>query len=193
MKSIRKIADPFNYWSGEKTLAAGAVGWIVMAAINRLGRQTTRGVVSAGYADLTFLQALCQILAAWLVLATLLYIAARLLSKSRIRAVDLYGNQLLARLALLPILLVGALPPLRNAALQLTETTPLELAANPPVGLLCFGLAALVFLVWFYAWSYRGYAVAANLKGWKAVVSYIVCYVLAEVLGGWCTAWIAGW
>lgn len=193
MKSIRKIADPFNYWSGEKTLAAGAVGWIVMAAIIRLGGQTTRGVVSSGYADLTFLQALCQILAAWLVLATLLYIAARLLSKSRIRAVDLYGNQLLARLALLPILLVGALPPLRNAALQLTETTPLELAANPPVGLLCFGLAALVFLVWFYAWSYRGYAVAANLKGWKAVVSYIVCYVLAEVLGGWCTAWIAGW
>lgn len=80
MKSIRKIADPFNYWSGEKTLAAGAVGWIVMAAINRLGGQTTRGVVSSGYADLTFLQALCQILAAWLVLATLLYIAARLLS-----------------------------------------------------------------------------------------------------------------
>lgn len=64
MKSIRKIADPFNYWSGEKTLAAGAVGWIVMAAINRLGGQTTRGVVSSGYADLTFLQALCQILAA---------------------------------------------------------------------------------------------------------------------------------
>lgn len=117
MKNLQKIADPFNYWSGEKTLAAGAIGGIVMAAINRLGGQTTRGVVSSGYADLTFLQALCQILAAWLLLATLLYIAARLLSKSRIRAVDLYGNQLLARIVLLPILLVGALPSLRNTAL----------------------------------------------------------------------------
>ena len=123
----------------------------------------------------------------------MLYIAARLLSKSRIRAVDLYGNQLLARIVLLPILLVGALPSLRNTALQLTETTPLELAAAPPVGLLCFGLTSLVFLVWFYLWSYRGYAVAANLKGWKAVVSYIICYLLAEVIGSLCTAWIAQW
>lgn len=193
MKSLKKIVDPFNYYSGERTFAVGVVGLFAAALVNRLGGETSRGIVSSGYGELSFLQALCQILAAWLILSTLLYIAARMLSKSRIRMVDLYGNQLLARIALLPVLLLGALSSLRTAALQLAETAPEELAAHLPVGLIAFGFAALICLVWFFLWSYRGYAVAANLKGWKAVVSYILCYLLAEVAGSWATAWIAQW
>lgn len=191
MKRLKKIIDPFNYYSGERTFAVGVVGLFAAALVNRLGGETTRGIVSSGYDDLSFIQALCQILAAWLILGTLLYIAARLLSKSKIRMVDLYGNQLLARIALLPVLLLGALASLRTAALQLAETSPQELAAHLPIGLIGFGFATLICLIWFYLWSYRGYAVAANLKGWKAVVSYIVCYLLAEVIGGFCTVWIA--
>lgn len=193
MKTLKKIVDPFNYYSGERTLAVGILGLLAAALVNRLGGETSRGIVSTGYGELSFLQDLCQILAAWIVLSTLLYLAARLLSKSRIRPVDLYGNQLLARIALLPVLLLGALASLRTAALQLAETAPEQLAANLPIGLIGFGFAALICLIWFYLWSYRGYAVAANLKGWKAVVSYIVCYLLAELAGGWCTAWIAQW
>lgn len=191
MKRLKKIIDPFNYYSGERTFAVGVVGLFAAALVNRLGGETTRGIVSSGYGDLSFIQALCQILAAWLILGTLLYIAARLLSKSKIRMVDLYGNQLLARIALLPVLLLGALASLRTAALQLAETSPQELTAHLPIGLIGFGFAAIICLIWFYLWSYRGYAVAANLKGWKAVVSYIVCYLLAEVIGGFCTVWIA--
>lgn len=191
MKRLKKIIDPFNYYSGERTFAVGVVGLFAAALVNRLGGETTRGIVSSGYGDLSFIQALCQILAAWLILGTLLYIAARLLSKSKIRMVDLYGNQLLARIALLPVLLLGALASLRTAALQLAETSPQELAAHLPIGLIGFGFAAIICLIWFYLWSYRGYAIAANLKGWKAVVSYIVCYLLAEVIGGFCTVWIA--
>ncbi|HJC26888.1 hypothetical protein [uncultured Alistipes sp.] len=193
MKSLKKIVDPFNYYSGERTFAVGVVGLFAAALVNHLGGETTRGIVSSGYGDLSFIQALCQILAAWIILSTLLYLAARLLSKSKIRMIDLYGNQLLARIALFPVLLLGALSPLRSAALQLTKTSPEELAAHFPIGLIAFGFTALICLVWFFLWSYRGYAVAANLKGWKAVVSYMVCYLLAEIIGGLCTAWIAQW
>lgn len=193
MKSLRKIVDPFNYYSGERTLTVGIAGLLAAALVNRLGGETTRGIVSTGYADLSLGQAIAQPLAAWIIFASLLYLAARMLSKSRIRIVDLYGNQLLARIALLPVVLIGALPSLRTAVLQLAETAPQELAAHLPTGLICYGFASLLFLVWFYIWSYRGYAVAANLKGWKAAVSYIVCYLLAEGIGSLCTAWIAQW
>ena len=132
------------------TLTVGGAGLLAAALVNRLGGETTRGIVSTGYADLSLGQAIAQPLAAWLIFASLLYLAARMLSKSRIRIVDLYGNQLLARIALLPVVLIGALPSLRTAALQLAETAPQELAAHLPTGLICYGFATLLFLVWFY-------------------------------------------
>lgn len=192
---MKKLLNPFVWYSGEKTLAAGAVGLLASVLVARWGGVTFRGVVSSGYGALSVGQLLGQAVAGWLALSALLYGAARIFSKSRVRAVDLFGNQLFARLAMLPVVCLAALPGIRRATERLAAMAPEQVAPVTPelLPMLAFGLAALALLVGFFAWSWSGFSVAANLRGGKAAGVYVVCYLLAEVLAGWCTSAIAGW
>ena len=45
-----------------------------------------------------------------------------------------------------------------------------------------FALVVLFVLVWYFVWTYNGYVVSTNLRKGRAAVSFIVCYILAEVL-----------
>lgn len=192
---MKKLLNPFVWYSGEKTLAAGAVGLLASVLVARWGGATFRGVVSSGYGALSAGQLLGQAVAGWLVLSALLYGAARIFSKSRVRVVDLFGNQLFARLALLPLTCLGALPCIRRATERLAAVAPEQIVSIAPemLPMLAFGLVSLALLVAFFAWSWLGFSVAANLRGGKAAGIYVVCYLLAEVLAGCCTSAIAGW
>lgn len=96
---MKRLLTPFVYHSGETTLAVGTVGMFAAVAIARLGGETFRGVLSSGYGDLTFGELLLQCFAGWAVFSALLYCAALVGAGSKVRAVDLFGNQLFARLA----------------------------------------------------------------------------------------------
>ncbi len=107
---------------------------------------------------------------------------------------DVLGNQALARVPLILLLLGTRVFPVRRLTEQILTMTPEEVLANVDlVGLTVFGLFSLAVLVWFFWWSFRGFAVAANLRGGRAVAIYIVCYLLAEGVAGWCTLMITGW
>lgn len=191
---MKKVLNPFVYLSGEKTLAAGLLGAFATLLAARWGGVTFRGVISSGYGALTLGQLTLQLLAGWVLFAGLLYAASLFWSTSRVRAVDLFGNQLFARIAFLPMTLAAALPPMRRLADELLAVAPLELnvaSLNLPL-LLCMALVALLSVVWFFAWSWQGFSVAANLRGGKAVAIFVGCYLLAELAAGWCTATIAG-
>lgn len=190
---MKKLINPFNYLSGEKTLAIGVAGLLVMALTAWYYGDVFRGVVSSGYGDLAFWQLVLQQLAGWGIFASLLYLAARLLSTSKIRAVDIYGNQLFARIPFLIILLGGAIPVIKSLTTEMETMTALEITAMDITPVLLFGFLALAVLIWFFVWSYQGFSVAANLRGGKAAAAYIVSYLLAEVAASWCTATIAGW
>lgn len=192
---MKKFLNPFVWYSGEKTLAAGAAGLLVSVLVARWGGATFRGVVSSGYGALSVGQLLGQAVAGWLALSALLYGAARIFSKSKVRLVDLFGNQLFARLALLPMVCLGVLPGIRRAAERLTEAAPEQIASIAPelLPMLAYGFVVLALLVAFFAWSWLGFSVAANLRGGRAAGIYVVCYLLAEVAAGWCTSAIAGW
>lgn len=191
---MKKLLTPFVYLSGEWTLAAGAVGALATLSVARWGGVTFRGVISSGYGALTLGQLTLQLLAGWVIFSALLYAASLFWSKSKVRAVDLFGNQLFARIAFLPMSVVAALPAMRRLSEELLAVAPLELnpaALDLPL-LLGMALVALLSLVWFFAWSWQGFSVAANLRGGKAVAIYVGCYLLAELAAGWCTATIAG-
>lgn len=94
---------------------------------------------------------------------------------------------------MLPLTAVGALPALRRLSLQLLEMAPQQFdpaVLNLPL-LIPFALLALLSAAAFFAWSWQGFSIAANLRGGRAVACYVVCYLLAEALAGWCTATIA--
>ena len=179
---MRKLRNPFVYLSGETTATVGAVAFLATLAIAGWGDEIFRGVVSMGYGDSSFWRLLVQGIVAWGLFASLLYGAARIASKSKIRAIDLYGNQFFARILFLPLWIIGGIPTFREMLSQLAERLP----AQPPISELllptAFGVLVLLLLAGFFLWSYRGFSVAANLQGGKSVAIYIGCYVAAEAL-----------
>ena len=112
-------------------------------------------------------------LAMWLVPALLLWGCGALLSRSKIRAVDIFGTTALAQAPLLLLVLpLGC----GGVAGRLESASG---AAGEALALLAFALFSLVVLAWFFVWNYRAYAVSCNLRGWRAAVSYIA--VIAAV------------
>lgn len=192
---MKKLLNPFTYFSGGTTLVIGFVVMICMTAVAGISDQTFRGIISYGIGELSYPRLALQLLAGWAVFSALLYGAARWFSPSHIRIIDIAGNQALAKLPSLVLLVCSALYPIGNTLAEverLQTMTVRELATfTPPIGLLLFGLTALALIVWFFAWSWRGFSIAANLRGKRAVGIYIGCYLVAEALTSWCTYMLA--
>lgn len=189
---MKKICDPLTYYSGGATLAAGLVAMAVMVVTARMTGQTFRGVMSIGLGDLPLWRLALQRLAGWAVLSGVLYGAAAWFSSSRVRLIDVAGNQALAfvpfTLFLLSLELIPGLGISEEMKEQLRQGVMDTALMQPTVGILLFGLVSVVVLVWFFAWSWRGFSVAANLRGGKAVGIYVCAFLVAEVLAGLCTA-----
>lgn len=192
---MKKILNPFTYFSGGTTLAVGAVIMAVMIITAHLTGQTFRGVISLGIGHLSYMRLTLQLLAGWAAFSALLYGTGRWLSPSHIRFIDIAGNQALAKLPFGVLLICSRFYSIERMMGELTEIQSSSLSEinhyAPSVGLIVYSVAALLMIVWFFAWSYRGFAIAANLRGWRAAGSYIGCYLLAEVLAGWCTSALA--
>lgn len=80
-------------------------------------------------------------------------------------------------------MLLAALPGIRAYTDSLLGMTFTQAEAMiPPVSVIFFALVVLFVLVWYFVWTYNGYVVSTNLRKGRAAVSFIVCYILAEVL-----------
>lgn len=183
---MKKFYDPFTYYSGGTTLAAGLVAMAAMVAVAGLTGQTFRGVISIGLGDLPFWRLGLQRLAGWLLLSAALYGVAAWFSPSRVRAVDVAGNQALAFLPYLVLLLVGMIP--GQGIPEELKQGVVDMSMLPSMtGLLVFSVVAVLMLVWFFVWSWRGFSVAANLHGAKGAGVYVCAFLVAEVVAGVCT------
>lgn len=189
---MKKLLNPFTYLSGEVTLALGLAGMAVMIWTAGATQQTFRGILSFGIGERTWLQLAGQLLAGWAILSGMLYAAARIFSPSRIRLVDIAGNQAMAKLPNLLTLLSAVVYSPQQLLQDVEAIKQLDLtemqAYQPPVGMVLSGVVSIVVLVWFFAWSWQGFSIAANLRGRKAVFVYIGSFLIAEVLASVCTS-----
>ena len=183
---MKKLINPFTYYSGGTTLAIGVAGMALMVWIAQATGQTFRGLISIGIGESSWLQLAGQLLAGWALFSALLYAAARIFSPSQIRLIDIVGNQAMARLPYLVLLLFELLystPQLLHDAEEIRQLNFAEMTSyTPPIGLVLSGVVGIVVLVWFFAWSWMGFSIAANLRGKRAAAIYIGCYLLAEGL-----------
>ena len=89
--------NPFVYVSGERSLAYGLAVTILTAILAWQCDVLTNGALSLGYGHELLWKAFARLLIAWAAGAVLLYVSALLLSGSRIRGIDVFGMNLLAR------------------------------------------------------------------------------------------------
>ena len=127
---------------------------------------------------------LVQNLANWLVVSVLFYIAALVLSKSSVRAIDIFGTQALARA---PYLIAsftgftGVLETFGKFLLWITTNTgnPVEITGAQILFAVLLLILTMVLTVWLVALMFNAFKVSSNLKGAKLIVSFIVILLIS--------------
>jgi hypothetical protein len=176
------LFNPFMYVAGWQALVAGLLFMFITAILASLSTIRFDGVIDIHFGEhLSFMSQIKMLLIDYAALSLLLIIIGMILSKSQYRFIDIIGTQLIARW---PILLVVVLAlavnpdPLIEASKQIN---PQEVKAMFTGTFILFLFVSILVTVWMIVLMYRSYAVSFNLNGSKAIVSFIICFVLAEV------------
>lgn len=121
------------------------------------------------------------------VVSILFYIAGRIVSKSRIRFIDVIGTQALARYPyiLAPFLNINGISERAGGFIMYKFLDYGEAAVISNYELLLaavFMLIMLLLIVWMIALMYNAYRIACNVKGANAVLSFIIVLFVAEII-----------
>jgi len=184
----QRLFNPFRFVAGYKALLSGLVIILASAFIASLGNTDFDGVldVHTGLeAPMWFFFA--EGLINWICMAVPLFFFGLIVSRSSFRAIDVLGTQALAR----GPYLIAAVVMLPDANRRFGEYLTAKFTQNAPtVGInyidaLIFTFALIVIIlmaVWMVALMYRAYAVSCNIKGVRAIITFIVSLIGAEVL-----------
>lgn len=184
--------NPFRFIAGFPALALGVTILLIAGGIASLSNTHFDGVLDThiGFkAPLWFF--LSEGIANWLSLAICLWIGGLILKGwSSFRAIDLFGTQALARWPFLLTALVCLLPGVttyQEKLIAMTKSGEMVLLppSGPPAEVLSFWGATgimLIVTVWFVALAWKSFRLSCDVRGWKAVVTFILCLIAAEIL-----------
>jgi hypothetical protein len=127
----------------------------------------------------------------WISLAVLLLITGRIVSKTAFRSIDLLGTQAFARWPTVLEALACLSPGFHRFSDELTKALvtliPGQVPQLPPAGpdAVVFGLVTFFMLactVWMVALMWKSFSHCCNLRGGKAVCTFVIALLLAELL-----------
>ena len=196
-KTSTLIFNPFVYIAGGQALALGLAAIFVAGLLGYFSDTHFDGVLDTH----TGLAAPAAIFLAegyvdWLCLSVVLLVIGKFASGTSFRVIDLFGTQALARWPTVFTVLLTQAPAyqrfIQNLVHQLVTkgaaafTTPdaamrLFLTPDTPIFLLVVILMLPPF-VWLVLLMYNSYSVSCNLRGGKAIGTFIAGLLLAEIL-----------
>lgn len=182
------LFNPFKFVAGYKALLSGLVIILATAFIASFGKTHLDGVLDVH----TGLEAplwcfFAEGLINWICMAIPLYFFGLIVSRTSFRAIDILGTQALAR----GPYLIAALAMLPDANRRFGEYLTARLTQAAPTvainytDMLVFAFAVILIIlmaVWMVALMYMAYTVSCNIRGAKAVITFIVSLIGAEVL-----------
>lgn len=175
------LFNPFKFIAGNKALLLGLGAMVITSIVCLLEKQHLDGVIdvhgpkeSPSY--IFFIEPAID----WFCLVLPLYLFGRSFSVSSIRFIDVAGTSALARYPIFFIVLASLLSPKQvNDPQKFLQ----DIQTNPHLmQLLLLAVLTIPFAIWTVALMYNAYSVSANLKGKKAVWSFIASFVIAEIL-----------
>lgn len=182
------VLDPFTYIAGGRSLLLGLTTILLASAVGSLSKTHFDGVLDVhtgrpASVGVFLLEGIID----WLCLASMLFVAGKISSRSAFRPIDLFGTQALARWPTVIMAGVALLPAYQRslAAIVQAVTQPGSGYQLPIADAAVFALAALVMLlaeVWMVALMYRSYSVCCNIGGWRAGISFVIGLLAAEAI-----------
>ena len=185
MEISRWLFNPFCYVAGAKALMVGLFVLIATGILGFWGSTRFDGILDfhLGLPPLPIWGHVTENILSWFLLSILLFLAGKIVSRSRPRLIDVFGTQALARFPYLLVSLAALMPGASRFtyALLSGHASWDQFSADMAVFLfiVCFGL---VMLIWMVVLLYRAFAVSCNVSGTVGVTVFIAILIAGEIL-----------
>jgi hypothetical protein len=182
------LFNPFSFVAGYQALFLGLGIMLISALFGFLGNTHFDGVLDVHKgleAPLWFF--LAESIIDWMSIAMPLFFFGLIVSTSSLRIIDVFGTQVLARWPYLITSIVMLPKATERFGIYLLSrfTSTAASVTMDYMDMLIFIFAVLVTIimtVWTVALMYKAYVVSCNIKGARAIVTFIVSLIGAEVL-----------
>ena len=179
------LFNPFHYLAGGPALAWGLACIVLTAWLGGAFDYLYTGTLSFQLSTPTPIWlAITQGLTAWIVPSALLYLAGHGLSRSRVRLIDVFGTQALARAPGLLVALIVVSPPFRDLTNALIAQGVSQFSVAQLAALTAVATVMVLLLIWIVLLMYRAFAVSCNVTGGWAITVFVVAIALSEVATG---------
>ncbi len=181
------LFNPFHMLAGFPALAIGLGLIVVSGLLASLTNSHFDGVLDfhTGRSSPLWLP-VAEGLIDWLAMGILLWMGGLLVSKSHIRPVDVFGTQALARapylLAACAVFLPGFKEGCQFLLAVITGQTSTAIGAFAWLAFAFAIIISIVMVVWMVFLIYRGFTVACNVWGGKAIAVFIPALIVAEII-----------
>lgn len=178
------LINPFERIAGFQALSWGLLGMVVSTVICYQSGWHYHGLLHFGPApNPAWWCFAVEHLVVWIVPAVLFYLGGLILSRSRIRLVDVVGTVAFAQLPFILMNLFNLLPPIQNMTKLDMTMPPAEMVAQPGFLLgIWLSVIGMIFLIWGLVWMYKALKVSCNLKGYQLGILYCVGVFGGDIL-----------
>ena len=193
---MKKLLNPFRYLA-MRQIGCWGVAMMIMTAIYCWLlplKMTSLTQVAIVLEQPRLWQSTVEQLAVWLIFTIVLFIIGKLFSTSQVRLQDVAAYNLFARLPFDVMLLMYTVPEVKSVMFKMQLLgEAIVSGANPDLSvvtqymstILLVSLVSLLFSVWYFYWSYKGFAEATNIRNGKGVALFIVGFLIAYVAAGY--------
>ncbi|MES2681565.1 MAG: hypothetical protein V4635_16840 [Bacteroidota bacterium] len=182
------LFNPFEMLAGWTSLVVGVFVIFITAVIAFYSNTRFDGVLDLHLTTATsFTGNLTEGFINWLSLSLFVYLAGLFFSRSSIKIIDVIGTQAIARFPFM-FAAIFSFFFFNNNVLHYFEYTFLKIGkpvqiSTSDIFMFSMGtISTVLMLVWMIALMYRAYSVSCNIKGTKAVLSFVACVIFAEIL-----------
>lgn len=182
---MKALFNPFRYIAGAKALTMGYLFIVASALMLYSGNLIQDSYIHISMAEASFLNVLGMQTIWWIIPAVLLYLCGLLLSKSKIRIIDILGTTAFAQIILLLMIAPMLLPVVMNNMLESVASLQSGAIIEPTslMPTMIYSIWSMICLILFYIWNYNAFAVSCNVGGWKAIVAFIAVQVVVTIVG----------
>jgi hypothetical protein len=186
----RWLFNPFYYIAGVKSLIIGLIAILITEILAYKGNSHFNGVIDFhfGLVSSCWIN-ISELIISWLLIGLLLLITGKIISKSRIRIIDVFGTQALARFPDLFIALAAMIPGssrfAENLASSLIQNHGVLPAIPFSVNMAAFIFTMIIIIamtIWIVALMYRAFAMSFNVVGKKAAICFTIALFLGEII-----------
>ena len=185
---IKKIFNPFRQIAGGYSLAIGILIILLTSVISFYSHIHFPDIISVKTCqELPLHYFIIQNLINWLVVSIILYLISIFFSKSKIRLIDMFGTQALARFPYLFASFIGfsnAMDAFGNYIFYqlLNQGEPVTLSTTAIIVAIALIIITLFLTIWLIILMFNAFKVSTNLKGAKLILIFIISLIISIVI-----------